>query len=298
MVDPHQIFSGPALTAVGLAAARAVESARPDGLIADPLARVLYEQAGVTLPMRLEWPKPGETLTDAERLHLHGSRYVGLRTRHYDDLLVRSAANGVRQGVLIGAGLDTRAFRLPLPSDFHLIELDQEPLLEWKQGVLDRQASGPCCRRSWAGTDLREDWTARLGRLGFHPERPAAFLAEGLLPYLSSEGQRELLRRIDALAFPGSTLALDRILGDPHSSGRLDRLSRRSGLDMSRLLAPGDSQGPVAELRQRGWTVEEISVAELARSYARDLGDPFPSGADDPAREPPWLDTCFVHATR
>ncbi len=231
MTDASKIFSGPAVTALGLAASRTVESDRWDRLITDPLARAFFEAAGLNLPMRLAWPKPGEKVTDTERLHLHGSRYIGLRTRFYDDLLLRVARNGLRQGVLIGAGLDTRAFRPPLPAEFHLIELDQMALLEWKQRVLEAQRVLPTCRRSWIGADLREDWSAHLTRRGFDAAQPTAFIAEGLLPYLNPEQQLGLLHRVDALAATGSVLAADRIVGDPHAAGRVACLSRRSGLD-------------------------------------------------------------------
>lgn len=102
-------FSGPGVTALGLAAARSVESGRPDRLIDDPYARRLFEVAGSRLPMRVDWPRDAEDVTDAEKLHLHGSRYVGVRTRFYDDVLQSALAHGVRQAVLLGAGLDTRA---------------------------------------------------------------------------------------------------------------------------------------------------------------------------------------------
>ena len=59
------------------------------------------------------------------------------------------------------------------------------PLLEWKQTVLVAQAARPTCRRSWIGTDLREEWSGELRRRGVDAAQPAAFLAEGLLAYLS-----------------------------------------------------------------------------------------------------------------
>jgi methyltransferase (TIGR00027 family) len=294
----HEIFSGPALTALGLAASRTVESNRADRLINDPLARAFFDAARMDLPMRLDWPEPGEIVTDTERLHLHGSRYIGLRTRFYDDLLLRAAHRGLRQGVLIGAGLDTRAFRLPLPVDFHLIELDQITLLEWKQTMLEDRAATPSCRRSWIGADLREDWSADVTRCEFDAAQPAAFIAEGLLPYLTPEEQRRLLANIDAIASADSVLALDRIVGDPHAAGRVASISRRSGLDMTQLLASGENNAIGTVLRDRGWHIRETPVADLAVSYARDLTDPFGAPEDAGAAEPPWLETCFLEATR
>jgi methyltransferase (TIGR00027 family) len=298
MTDTTQIFSGPAVTALGLAASRTVESSRPDRLINDPLARAFFDAAGLKLPMRLDWPEPGENVTGTERLHLHGSRYIGLRTRFYDDLLLRAARGGLRQAVLIGAGLDTRAFRLPLPADFHLIELDQMALLEWKQTVLEAQHAMPTCRRSSIGADLREDWSAHLSPRGFDAAQPTAFIAEGLLSYLSPEQQLRLLDRADALAATGSVLAADRIVGDPHAAGRVASLSRRSGLDMTQLLASGENNGIERALGDRGWNIRETSVADFAVSYGRDLTDPLGETEDESTSEPPWLETRFLQASR
>ncbi len=248
--------------------------------------------------MRLDWPEPGETVTDTERLHLHGSRYIGLRTRFYDDLLLRAAGSGLQQGVLIGAGLDTRAFRLQLPPDFHLIEIDQTALLEWKQDVIEAKGVMPTCRRSWIGADLREDWTENLPRRGFDAARPTLFIAEGLLPYLSPDQQRTLLDHVDALAMTGSALAADRIVGDPHGSDRAASLTRRSGLDMTQLLANGENHDIGRVLRDRGWNIRETPVADLAAFYGRDLTDPLGETGDESPPEPPWLETRFLQGTR
>jgi methyltransferase (TIGR00027 family) len=299
MPSPSDVFSGPAVTALGLAASRTVESNRPDRLINDPLARTFFEAAGLNLPMRLSWPEPGENVSDTERLHLHGSRYIGLRTRFYDDFLLGAAASrGLRQGVLIGAGLDTRAFRLQLPPDFHLIEIDQTTLLEWKQNVIEAEGLTPTCGRSWIGADLREGWTENLTRRGFDAARGAAFVAEGLLPYLDPEQQRRLLDQIDALATTGSALAADRIVGDPHATNRAATLTRRSGLDMAQLLASGENNDIERMLRARGWNVRETAVADLAVSYGRDLTDPLGEPEAEGPAEPPWLETRFLQASR
>jgi methyltransferase (TIGR00027 family) len=297
VMELSEIFRGPAITALGLAASRTVESSRPDRLITDPLARTFFEDAGLNLPMRLSWPEPGENVTETERLHLHGSRYIGLRTRFYDDLLLHAADSGLRQGVLIGAGLDTRAFRLPLPPDFHLIEIDQIALLEWKQDVIEAEGVMPTCRRSWIGADLREDWTENLPRRAFDAARPTAFIAEGLLPYLSPDQQRTLLDHVDTLATTGSQLAADQIVGDPHDADRATILTRRSGLDMTQLLASGENNID-RMLGDRGWNIRETPVADLAAAYARDLTDPLAETGDKSAPEPPWFETRFLQGTR
>jgi methyltransferase (TIGR00027 family) len=137
-----------------------VETGRADRLIEDPLARPLFEAAGVELPMRLDWPPTGATLTRQEALHLHGSRYIGLRTRFYDDQLREATDAGLAQVVLFGAGLDARAYRLGLPSELRIFELDRGALLGWKRTQLRRLEAEPRCVVTDVDVDLREDWVS------------------------------------------------------------------------------------------------------------------------------------------
>jgi len=289
------IASGAGVTALGLAAARCVESGRDDRLIEDPYARGLFLAASASLPMRLDWPAAGESVSDAEALHLHGSRYIGLRTRFYDDALLAGAQAGVGQAVILGAGLDTRALRLALPAAFTVFELDQPEVLRFKAAALADLDVPLRCRHVGVGVDLREDWPTRLRARGFAPELATAWIAEGVLPYLPPEAQLGLIDRIRALAAPGSRLAFDCIIGDPTTGSRLAELSARSGIEMQRLLAGGEGPDLAGVLRDGGWTVDEQPTRALAEHYGRDLGDPFADGHDRPS-EPPWLDTMFTTA--
>ncbi len=295
--ESWDVSSGAGVTALGLAAARSVETGRPDRLAEDPFARALFEAANVDLPMLVDWPEAGGPVSDAEALHLHGSRYIGLRTRHYDDAALAACREGIRQGVLLGAGLDTRAFRLDLPNDFRLFELDQQPVLDFKDATLGALGVESHCMRSTIGTDLREDWRPALEASGFEPGRPTIWVAEGLLAYLSREAQTELLGAIHELSAPGSALALDRISGDPTAPGRLRGLSERSGIDMERLLVTGTNEDLAGFLNAKGWDVHEEPTAIVADRYRRDLSNPFPPRpAGSQPSEPPWLDTIFLSA--
>lgn len=291
------VSSGPGVTALGLAAARSVESGRPDRLVEDPFARGLFEAADAQLPMLVDWPEPGRPVSDAQALHLHGSRYIGLRTRFYDDTLLAAVGDGAVQGVLFGAGLDTRAFRLGLPAGFELFELDQPGVLEFKDAILGAQGVEARCRRAAIGIDLRDDWLGALRSRGFEQSRSTVWIAEGLIPYLAPDAQAGLLTAIGELAAPGSTLALDRITGDPTAGDRLGRLSERSGIDMESLLAKGQGHDLAALLKETGWEVTEESTTALADRYGRDLSDPFGAAISGPeVPEPPWLDTAFLTA--
>ena len=270
-----------------------METGRADRLAEDPWARGLFEAAGVELPMRLDWPPAGSTPTPSVALHLHGSRYIGLRTRFYDDQVQETIADGVLQVVLFGAGLDTRAYRLAVPAGLRVFELDRGALLDWKRSQLRRLGAEARCEITDVDVDLREDWPAALQAAGHDRNRPTLFLAEGLLAYLDPAAQLRLAERVSGLAAPASRLCAERIAGDPQAAGRVDALTRRSGIDMSCLIAAGDSGALEQLLDSRGWQVNELTTVELAERYGRNLADPF--GADgEEAAEPPWLDTRFL----
>lgn len=290
-----EAFSGAGVTALGLAAARSVESSRLDRLIDDPFARTLFEAAASDLPMRIEWPGPSEAVSDTEALHLHGSRYIGLRTRFYDDALLTAMAAGVRQAVLLGAGLDTRSVRLSLPADLALYELDQAGVLGFKRATFEARGVRPRCSVSRINVDLAGPWETALRDAGFAADAPTVWIAEGLLPYLPAESHPALVERIDALSAPGATWTFDLVRG-----GDVSDLSARSGIDMDSLLASTGGEGPViARLKDHGWSSETTDPKTLAKRYRRDLSSPFTADpTTTPSAAPPWLDTAFVTARK
>jgi methyltransferase (TIGR00027 family) len=296
------VADGPGVTALGLAAARAVESNVPDRLIDDRFADAFIDAAPIELPMLRRWPEPGADVSDQEALHLHGSRYIGVRTRFYDDHLLAAAGDVIRQAVILGAGLDTRAYRLEWSPRFHFYEVDQPGVLEFKRAALGGCSAEPRCERRTVGADLRGEWPAALQEAGFDSESRTAWVAEGLLAYHPAEAQQRLLERVHGLSPTASRLALDRIAGELDGDGgaRLQRLSARSGIEMDRLMT-AEARADIGDwLGSRSWTVEEVATDAVAARYGRDLGDPFrdraePAGSAQDA-EPPWLDTVFLTA--
>lgn len=293
------IGDGPGITALGLACARAVETSAPDHLIEDPYALRFVAAGDRALPMLTSWPEPGSPVTGPQALHLHGSRYIGLRSRFYDDWLREAAESGVRQAVVLGCGLDARAYRLAWPEGFGLFEVDQAGVLDFKAAALAGRDAEARCRRVPVAADLRDDWTNVLLDAGFDPAARTAWLAEGLLAYLPAQAETQLFERIDALSAPGSRLALDRILGDLAQGGaaRLKQLSERSGMRMDEMVSTDRRTDAMAWFAGHAWKAQQDSVTALAVRYGRDLGAPFGAGAgDEDGAEPPWLDTVFITA--
>jgi methyltransferase (TIGR00027 family) len=76
--------------------------------------------------------------------------------------------------VLLGAGLDTRAYRLDWPPGCTIFEIDQEGVLAFKGRVLDGLRAAPKAERVTIGMDLRLDWATALTGTGFDPAAPTA----------------------------------------------------------------------------------------------------------------------------
>jgi Leucine carboxyl methyltransferase len=112
---------------------------------------------------------------------------IGPRTWFLDQLVIRAAGDGFGQVVLLAAGLDTRAFRLPLPAQAVVYELDEQAVLTDKQAILDREHALPRCARRPVAADLAgAEWPASLAAAGFDHGAPAVFVAEGLTWYLAN----------------------------------------------------------------------------------------------------------------
>ncbi len=119
--------SGVWATAVGVARVRALETERENALFRDPLAQAFATARGL-------WPSSPPLPDDeaARRRRLAVSFSIVIRTRFLDDLLQQASASGVRQVVLLGAGMDSRAFRMDWPEGTRLFEVDTAAPLDFK----------------------------------------------------------------------------------------------------------------------------------------------------------------------
>jgi methyltransferase (TIGR00027 family) len=192
-VQPDEPLRGVEKTALGVAMVRARESHRDDRLFDDPYAQAFVDAAPGAFPEEPKTPEELAALGPMASLgavfYVHGV----IRTRFFDDYLTAATAAGCSQVVLLAAGLDTRAFRLPWPQRTRVFEVDLPDVLAFKDSVLATQGAVPRCERTTVPADLRADWTAALTEAGFDRTSPAGWLAEGLLIYLSAAEAERLL---------------------------------------------------------------------------------------------------------
>ncbi|WP_285486490.1 class I SAM-dependent methyltransferase [Amycolatopsis taiwanensis] len=259
-------------TAVGVAGLRALENNRPDRLFDDPYALAFFE-AGRALYSKLDDGESNSTTA----LGSIFSAQVAIRTRFFDDYLLDAARSGCEQVVLLAAGLDARAFRLPWPEKARLFELDLPDVLEFKESVLARQSAKPRCTRTVIPVDLRDEWSGKLLAAGFRRTKPTVWLAEGLLIYLSYDEAERLLITVDELSAPGSQVSFE------HRPQNADEILSRARVvpgaeHLTSLWKGGLGGRSVAWLEKRGWQVRAHPRSSLAAAYGRPSGETSDAG--------------------
>lgn len=212
--DSWEITESVGTTALGVASARDAETRSDNPLISDPYAGHFLAAAGdgVWNMYRFDGEPPAALLEAEPRLleRIAAMRsYIACRTKFFDDFFREAGAAGIRQAVILAAGLDARAWRLDWPVDTALFELDLPTVLAFKADTLDTEGATTRVRYVPVAVDLRDDWPAVLEANGFDFTRPAAWIAEGLLPYLPPTAQDLLFERVDSLSASGSRIAVE-----------------------------------------------------------------------------------------
>ncbi|HEY2744788.1 MAG TPA: SAM-dependent methyltransferase [Polyangia bacterium] len=177
-------------TAFWVATYRANEGERKDALFSDPLAARLVEGRGRQIAARM---------SDTKML----AWMIPIRTRIIDDLVAQAIADGCDLVVNLGAGLDTRPYRLELPATLTWIEVDFAETIAFKEA---RLAGEPArCRLERASVDLADTAARRAFLDGVAARaKKALVLTEGVIPYLSNDETAALaddLRARDAFAW-------------------------------------------------------------------------------------------------
>ncbi|KAA8965854.1 class I SAM-dependent methyltransferase [Mycobacterium sp.] len=266
--DEWDIVSSVGYTALVVAGWRAVHALGPQPLVRDEYAKhFIAASADPYLTGLLATPARTEGAMVFPRLY-------GVQTRFFDEFFMSATADGIRQAVIIAAGLDSRAFRLDWPSRTTVFEVDQPKVLEFKSRVLTEKGFEPAARRKVVAADLRHDWSIPLQAAGFDPQARTAWSVEGVLPYLTGQAQDALLARISALSAAGSHLAIG-ALGSRHTWDQLAALEKRypgllsGGADFSALTYDEQTKTPPARwLADHGWTVDPVrNTLQLQAGY-------------------------------
>lgn len=179
--DTWDIKTGVGSTAVMVAAARAVETDRPDPLVRDPYAKLLVANADADL-LWVAMLDPAMVAKleaiDAEvaATVAHTPDYHAVRTKFFDAYCNDAVADGIRQVVILASGLDSRAYRLDWPTGTTVYEIDQPKVLAYKSTMLAEngwrllQIAARCqstCARTGPPLCVPRALTRRHGPLGW-----------------------------------------------------------------------------------------------------------------------------------
>jgi methyltransferase (TIGR00027 family) len=259
----------PSHTALRVALRRAAHQLYDAPLVfADPIAVPLlgeqYAEALQRTPTR-----PDRPYSVAMRAHLVA------RSRYAEDALATAVNRGVRQYVLLGAGLDTFAYRNPYPG-LRVFEIDHPATQQWKRGLLARNGIPIPPSLTYVPVDFeRQSLERELLSAGFDRAAPAFFSWLGVVPYLTLEGFRATVSSLSTLA-PGTGLALDygqpRAVLPPHEQLAHDSLAARveqSGEPFQLFFTPAQI---AAELHQFP-SIEDIGREEINARYFAERSD-------------------------
>lgn len=165
-------------TALWVATYRARESQRPDALFQDRFAQILAGERGEHIANKMS-----------------ASRYtnwsVVIRTCIIDSYITEQISTGVDTIVNLGAGLDSRPYRMKLPANLNWIEADYPHMIQFKMTKLQNET--PVCHLERFGVDLanaqaRQDFLKKISARS----KNILVLTEGVVPYLTNEQAAEL----------------------------------------------------------------------------------------------------------
>jgi methyltransferase (TIGR00027 family) len=273
--DSWDITEGVGQTALGVAMARAEETTGDCPLFTDPYAQLFLDAAA-----ERGWQQPPPYMLKRIRSI---SAYAASRTKWFDEFFIAAGAAGIQQVVILAAGLDARAWRLPWVDGSVVYEIDQPQVLAFKAQTLSAHDAHAAAHYVQVPADLRQDWPKALRDAGFDPSKPTAWSAEGLLPYLPADGQDLLFERIHQHSARDSRIAVESFGADFYDSDylaarqeKMRQLREEAGVtdddgvpDTQDLWFIEERTDVADWLTERCWNVTSVEAAELMTRYGR-----------------------------
>ena len=244
-------------TALWVATYRAKESERPDALFRDPLAKRLSGDRGQKI---------------AELLGSSGIMYwvMVIRTIAIDRLILKAIDLGVDTVVNLGAGLDTRPYRMKLPKQLKWVEVDFPNMIDFKTHKLKGET--PVCQLERMSVDLSKEAARKavFQKIGDASSK-VLIITEGVIPYLANDDAESLAKAIHAVP---SFRYWIQDFSDLSLRRRSPRSFRKHLKDAPFQFRTHDWLGFFTKL---GFKVNEIiSAVDQSREIARPFPIPFP----------------------
>lgn len=263
----------PSRTALGAAGYRAAHQTLDGGRVfADPFAHAILGPDADTLVAALS----------ADPTHAPARLFMAARSRFAEDCLAAAVARGVRQVVVLGAGLDTFALRNP-HAGLKVFEVDHPETQAWKLARLAAAGLAIPAHLTFAPVDFEGDGLAEgLQAAGFDPDAPAVFVWLGVVPYLRLTAIEASLRYIarvpDAEVIFDYTEPLEN--HPPERRAGMVALAELAAASGEPWLSYFDPAEIAVVLAEHGLTdQEDLGIGEIAQRY---LGAPADGGGGRP----------------
>jgi len=267
-------------TAAYMALFRAVESARPEEgrLFTDPLATSLLPTSLRIVADVARLPVIGRAVPAILDLGWPRTRSSGVvRTRLIDTMVQESLGNGAAQLILLGAGYDSRAYRLPLAHNITVFEVDHPSTQRAKRARLGVSGTSVDQVR-FVGVDFEADNIAdRLRDAGFDQLARSIVVWEGVISYLSAQAVDDNFELLSGICSPGSRLVFTYVDGRAlDGSVHFDEAKRWKGwvrFNGEPFIFGFHPDELGTYLAERGFRLDfDRTTAEVARGYAAEIG--------------------------
>jgi methyltransferase (TIGR00027 family) len=254
------------MTAQGIALARALEFERPpaERICNDPLARKFISTWFYLL---------GRLFAGyGERKGPGVIGFLVARCRYVDDCLQAALADGIRQVVILGAGSDSRAYRIEALAAARVIEVDQPATQAVKIDKVRELFGRLPDHVTYVPIDFNAEDLRKLSAAGYDSNQRTLFIWEGVVHYLSAQAVDQTLAFVAGQSAPGSRIVFDYLylsaLQAREKRGEIERMERTRRFTGEGLVF-GIEEGKVEEfLRQRGFNnIVNVTAADLHATY-------------------------------
>jgi methyltransferase (TIGR00027 family) len=203
--------------------------------------------------------------------------FMAARSRYTEDRLAETVAEGVAQYVVLGAGLDTFAYRNPFPA-LRVFEVDFPATQQWKREMLAEAGIAIPANLTFVPLDFEHKTLVEgLAEAGFDAGEPAFFGWLGVVPYLTLDAFRATLAAIGQMP-AGTAVTFDYVLSpdtfSPERRQIFERLAKRveaAGEPFRLFLAPDELE---RELRCAGFRrMEQVNPDRLNELYFQNRED-------------------------
>lgn len=272
---------GESFAGVATAATRVIELYIPEEqqLFYDPFALTLLPP-WLQVVFRLVYlPGLREAVLALRERRMPGSLgSILCRTRYIDDVVKRSLEQGFEQVVILGAGFDSRAYRIDGMQQVQVFEVDLPGAVEFKRGRLEKVLGAVPDNVRLIGVDFdRQNLADSLEEAGFQPVMKTLFVWEGVTQYITAEAVSDTLEFVSGLPGEGSAIVFTYVRKGiidgsdrPEWFGSFLSLAGTLGSPMIFGIDPNEIEGYLAA---RGFTlVEEVGAAEYQKRYLEPIG--------------------------